>query len=251
MRRKKHALELLPLSVSPIGRPSAISFRPCSATADERWWTSLVKFAEPMHEARAWIILRFRRMIWWKSSSFSFCTDVSLLHKVWFELPRVFFFERTRGSFRWCSVGVERRAAPPRKDEQGAHRIVPGRREGRNEGRAFAAPMSVRNGGGNNGTRGKWESESGRLILHGVGETKFRREYFVRCWKFTLPMWFTGYLSGARMHSNGLLNILVRIFARNRDEKRGRSRLLESAYTIRRFFAMPITGLTYILYIIG
>ena len=47
---------------------------------------------------------------------------------------------------------------------------------------------------------------------------------------------FTGRLFEARMAPNVVLKILVRIFARNRDEKRGRSHLVENAYTVRRFF---------------
>lgn len=52
------------------------------------------------------------------------------------------------------------------------------------------------------------------------------------------------------MAPNEVLKILVRIFARNRDEKRGRSHLVGNAYTVRRFFARPTEALTYILYII-
>lgn len=52
------------------------------------------------------------------------------------------------------------------------------------------------------------------------------------------------------MAPNEVLKILVRIFARNRDEKRGRSHLVENAYTARRFFARSTEALTYILYII-
>ena len=59
-----------------------------------------------------------------------------------------------------------------------------------------------------------------------------------------------GRLFEARMAPNEVLKILVRIFARNRDEKRGRSHLVENAYTVRRFFARPTEALTYILYII-
>lgn len=50
------------------------------------------------------------------------------------------------------------------------------------------------------------------------------------------------------MAPNVGLMILVRIFARNRDEKRGRSHLVENAYMVRRFFARPTEALTYILY---
>ena len=60
----------------------------------------------------------------------------------------------------------------------------------------------------------------------------------------------SGRLFEVRMAPNEVLKILVRIFARNRDEKRGRSHLVENAYTVRRFFARPTEALTYILYII-
>lgn len=250
MHRKKHERESLRLSVSPIGRPSATSFRPCSVTPGERWWTSLVKFAEPMHEARGWTILRFRRRIWWKNSSFSFCTDESPLRKIGLELPRVFFFERTRGSFRWCSLGVGRRAEPPARAEQGANRIVPRRRKARCEARGLRRADVGVEWCGNDGTEGRGESGSRCLKPRGERESGKRKRILWIDNKFTFFVRFTGRLFETKMAPNVVLKILVRIFARNRDEKRGRSHLVENAYTVRRFFARSAEALTYILYII-
>lgn len=84
----------------------------------------------------------------------------------------------------------------------------------------------------------------------GRGSPERGREYFEGGNKFTFFVRFTGRLFEAKMAPNVVLKILVRIFARNRDEKRGRSHLVENAYTVRRFFARPTEALTYILYII-